>query len=66
MFGSDILFAPITERGETEKRVYLPDGEWIRTTDKTPYTGGQFVDCRAEIDQFIAFVKKGADVINVF
>lgn len=66
MFGGDILFAPITEQSETKKRVYLPDGEWIRTTDKTVHTGGQFVDCRAEIDQFIAFVKKGADVINVF
>lgn len=66
MFGSDILFAPITERGETGKRVYLPDGEWIRTTDKTAYTGGQFVDCHAEIDQFIAFVRKGAEVINMF
>lgn len=66
MFGGDILFAPITEQGETQKRVYLPDGEWIRTTDKTSYSGGQFVDCRAEIDQFIAFVRKGAEVINVF
>lgn len=66
MFGGDILFAPLTERGETEKRVYLPDGEWIRTTDKKAYTGGQFVYCRAEIDQFVAFVKKGAEVINMF
>lgn len=66
MFGGDILFAPITEQGETQKRVYLPDGEWIRTTDKTAHSGGQFADCHAEIDQFIAFVKKGADVINVF
>ena len=66
MFGGDILFAPITERGEIKKQVYLPDGEWIRTTDKTVHTGGQFVDCHAEIDQFIAFVKKDADVINVF
>lgn len=66
MFGGDILFAPITEQGETGKRVYLPDGEWIRTTDKTVCTGGQFVDCHAEIDQFIAFVRKGAEVISVF
>lgn len=66
MFGSDILFAPITAQGETEKRVYLPAGEWIRTTDKTTCTGGQFVVCHAEIDQFIAFVRKGAEVMEVF
>ncbi len=66
MFGSDILFAPITAQGETEKRVYLPAGEWIRTTDKTTCTGGQFVVCHAEVDQFIAFVRKGAEVMAVF
>lgn len=66
MFGGDILFAPITEQGKTQKRVYLPDGEWIRTTDKTAHSGGRFVDCHAEIDQFIAFVRKGAEVITVF
>ncbi len=30
------------------------------------YRARRFVVCHAEIDQFIAFVKKGAEVINVF
>lgn len=66
MFGGDILFAPITGQGETQKRVYLPEGEWIRTTDKTVHTGGRFVSCHAEIHEFIAFVKKGAEVMEAF
>ncbi len=66
MFGGDILFAPITGQGETQKRVYLPEGEWIRTTDKTVLTGGRFVSCHAEIHEFIAFVKKGAEVMEAF
>mgnify|MGYP002511722723 CR=1 FL=1 len=66
MFGGDILFAPITGQGETQKRVYLPEGEWIRTTDKTVHTGGRFVSCHAEILEFIAFVKKGAEVMEAF
>ncbi len=33
MFGSDILFAPIMEGGQTERWVYLPAGQWVRTTD---------------------------------
>ncbi len=66
MFGDDILFAPITERGVTERRVYLPEGEWVRTTDKTSCTGGKYVDCRAGLHEFIAFVRKGAEVINAF
>lgn len=66
MFGDDIIFAPITEQGATDKRVYLPSGEWIRTTDRAIYKGGQFVDAHAEINQFVAFVKSGAEVIDVF
>ena len=66
LFGDDIIFAPITEQGKTEKRVYLPEGQWVRTTDKIVYTGGQYIDCHAEINQFIAFVKKDAKVLNVF
>ncbi len=66
MFGGDILFAPITGQGETQKRVYLPEGEWIRTTDKTVHTGGRFISCHAEIHEFIAFVKKGAEVMEAF
>ncbi len=66
MFGPDILFAPIYEQGQTERKVYLPKGKWIRTTDKTEYEGGQYISCKAEINEFIAFVKNGAEVINVF
>ncbi len=66
MFGPDILFAPIYRQGETERKAYLPAGRWIRTTDKTVHNGGGFVDCHAEISEFIAFVREGAEVINAF
>lgn len=66
MFGPDILFAPIYRQGETEHRVYLPAGKWVRTVDKSVHEGGQFMNCRAEFDQFIAFVRDGAEVIEVF
>ena len=66
MFGDDILFAPITAQGETQKNVYLPEGEWVRTSDRTVRAGGQFVSCQAQIHEFIAFVKKGAEVIKAF
>lgn len=66
MFGSDILFAPILDEGQTERDVYLPNGKWIRTTDKKVYDGGRYVHCTANIDEFIAFVKADAEVINVF
>lgn len=66
MFGDDILFAPITNQGQTEKNVYLPKGQWIRTMDKTEYTGGITVKCRAEINEFIAFVRKDSGTEQIF
>lgn len=65
MFGSDILFAPIVNKGQTKKNVYLPEGEWLLTKNKKRYTPG-WHEISAEIDEFIAFVKSGADVIECF
>lgn len=66
MFGDDILFAPISESGQTSKRVYLPEGEWIFARTKEKYSGGSWYEIPAAIDEFIAFVKAGADIINIF
>ena len=65
MFGDDIIFAPIVEQGQTVKTVYIPDGEWVLTKDKTVYTKGTY-EITARIDEFVAFVRKGSDVINCF
>lgn len=66
MFGSDILFAPILDEGQTQRRVYLPKGKWVRTTDRQEYDGGQYISCAAAIDEFIAFVKSGSDALGYF
>lgn len=66
MFGDDILFAPITKQGQIKRRVYLPEGKWVLTKDKMVYAGNCTVEVEAQIDEFIAFVKEGAEVINVF
>ena len=66
MFGRDILFAPIYEQGATERRVYLPRGEWVRTSDKALFAGGEWLTVRAEIGEYIAFARKGAEVLKAF
>ncbi len=66
MYGQDILFAPIYNEGQVDRRVYLPKGNWIHTSDKKVYEGGKWYDCHAEIDEFIAFVREGAEIINIF
>ena len=66
MFGDDILFAPISARGQTKRSVYLPEGEWVLTRNHVTYQGGAWYEVSAEIDEFIAFVRKGAEVLSVF
>ncbi len=66
MFGEDILFAPILSRGQTKRSMYLPDGNWVGIIDKKLYKGKQVVEAEAELDQYIAFVKQGSDVLELF
>ena len=66
MFGDDILFAPISVRGQTERKVYLPEGSWTLTKDFSVHPGSGWVTVRAEINEFIAFVKTGAEVLDAF
>lgn len=65
MFGDDIIFAPIATQGATKKKVYLPEGEWILTKNKSRYTAGEY-EIGAEIHEFVAFVRAGAEVLNAF
>ena len=65
LFGGDILFAPIVNRGQTIKRVYLPRDGWILTKDGKPYPAG-WHEIPAAIDEFVAFVRPGADVLGCF
>ena len=66
MFGDDILFAPVTKEGQTAKSVYLPKGDWIFTQDKSEYRGGKWYEVSVPVDKFAAFVKKGAEIIDIF
>lgn len=66
MFGEDILFAPITVQGQRDRRVYLPEGSWQEVNTGKVYAGQTWVDCHAEVKEFIAFVKEGSQVGSVF
>ncbi len=65
MFGDDILFAPIVNMGQTVKSVYLPKGEWVLTKTGGTFTQGSY-EISAKPDEFIAFVRKGAKVLEAF
>ena len=71
-YGADILVAPIYEQGSTERRVYLPKGKWIPVKNcrmaAVPETvdGGGWLDCHAELDEFIVFIREGSNAVSYF
>ena len=66
LFGPDILFAPVMEKGQTLRKVYLPKGRWVLAMDGQVYEGKSWVTVEVKLDQFAAFVKEGSAVLEVF
>jgi alpha-D-xyloside xylohydrolase len=58
MFGSNVLVAPVLEKGARTRKVYLPKGTfWTeRSTSKT-YDGGQWIEVKAPLDVIPVFFK---------
>jgi alpha-glucosidase (family GH31 glycosyl hydrolase) len=56
MLGSDILVAPVLEKGKTTRTVYFPDGTW-RSPDGTVYTGGGTQEVSAPLEYLPFFIK---------
>jgi alpha-glucosidase len=61
MFGSDILVAPITERGKFQRSVYLPEGRWYMLEgDGKALEGGQLHLVSMPLGTVPAFVREGS------
>lgn len=69
MFGPNILVAPIMEKGQTEREVYLPSGSnWTNAWTKEKIEGGKTILVDAPIDQIPLFLrdyKEGSCTINI-
>ncbi|AJG99235.1 family 31 glucosidase [Clostridium beijerinckii] len=69
MFGPNILVAPIMEKGQTEREVYLPSGSnWTNAWTKEKMEGGKTILVDAPIDQIPLFLrdyKEGSCTINI-
>jgi oligosaccharide 4-alpha-D-glucosyltransferase len=60
MWGDYFLIAPILHKHETERRLYLPRGEWYRLGETEKIKGGQKLIERISLDQMPVFVKAGS------
>ena len=61
LFGDDIIFAPVVRRGQRVKRVYLPEGNWILTKDRSVHRGRSWLEVPVSLREFAAFVREGSD-----
>ncbi|QST01980.1 glycoside hydrolase family 31 protein [Pontibacillus sp. ALD_SL1] len=61
MFGEEMMLAPVVKEGQTERDVYLPEGEkWVDYWTGKEYQGGQTIHTAAELDHLPIYVKKDA------
>lgn len=60
MFGSQIVVAPVTHRGQTHRNVYLPAGQWHPLAGGPALTGGRFHWLEMKLGTVPAFVREGA------
>lgn len=64
MWGKNILVAPVLEKGATERKVYLPKGNWYRNNGNENITGGNIISEPVSIDKIPTFVKSGSIIIT--
>ena len=63
MFGENLLVAPVVDKAQTEKEIYLPKGTWIDYFNGTKYEGGQNITYKINSntwEDIPLFIKKGA------
>jgi len=62
MAGSDILVAPVLAEGRTQRKVYLPAGEWYDFWTGKRFKGGTTIDAQAPLETVPLYVRAGAVV----
>ena len=60
MWGDALLIAPVLEKGQKFRNVYLPKGEWYERNLSKPYRGDTTLSYALKMDQIPVFVKAGS------
>jgi hypothetical protein len=61
LYGSELLVAPVVEKGARDRNVYLPAGRWLDyRTKQTLYPGGRRLRVPAPLSSIPVFVREGA------
>ena len=59
LFGDNFLVAPILDE-QDERKVYLPEGQWVDYWDKSVFTGPKWITCYAPLEKLPLFVRAGS------
>ena len=60
LWGRDILVAPVTEKGATSRRVYLPPGSWYDFWTQEKLEGGREITRAVDLETLPLYVRAGA------
>ena len=60
LWGRDILVAPVTEKGASSRRLYLPRGAWTDFWTEIPVEGGREVERAVDLATMPLYVRAGA------
>jgi oligosaccharide 4-alpha-D-glucosyltransferase len=66
LFGDNILVAPVTKRGATVQKVYLPEGNWYDVETNKNYAGKSFTDVDVTDYKKPLFYKEGSFIPQYF
>jgi alpha-glucosidase (family GH31 glycosyl hydrolase) len=60
LWGRDILVAPVTEKGATSRKLYLPRGTWYDFWTESMAEGGAELDRQVDLATLPLYVRAGA------
>jgi alpha-glucosidase/alpha-D-xyloside xylohydrolase len=60
LWGRDLLVAPVTAKGATERRLYLPEGNWYDFWTQERVAGGRELTRKVDLATLPLFVRAGA------
>ncbi|HEX3563667.1 MAG TPA: hypothetical protein VHU24_12585, partial [Solirubrobacterales bacterium] len=63
-FGPSLWVAPVLDEGATERRTYLPRGDWLDWWTGERLTGGRWIDAEAPLDRIPLWVRSGSLMIT--
>jgi oligosaccharide 4-alpha-D-glucosyltransferase len=66
LFGDNILVAPVTKRGATVQKVYLPEGNWYEVETNKNKAGKSFIDVDVAEYKKPLFYKEGSFIPQYF